>query len=164
MVSRRHWAGPLCHPVPLGSVLVLALNDHLLKGSGLLPGGVTGKLSDVAGLFFFPLLLSVLLTGASRLARRRVDEGAPPLVPVVSTGAAFAALKLSPAFNALVARAWGPNALDPTDLLCLPVLAASWLWVRHAPVASHCREGLALPKPLEGLGQLRATSSSPGLA
>ena len=39
------WAGHLCHPLPLAAVLVLAVNDHVLKGSGLLPDMVTGKLS-----------------------------------------------------------------------------------------------------------------------
>lgn len=48
------WAGfPLAWWVALS---VLALNDHVLKGSGLLPGVVTGKLSDFAGLIVAPIL------------------------------------------------------------------------------------------------------------
>jgi hypothetical protein len=35
---------------------ILLLNDHVLKG--LFPGPMTGKLSDFAGLYFFPLALT----------------------------------------------------------------------------------------------------------
>jgi len=40
-------------------MVLLGLNDHLLKG--LFPGMVTGKLSDFAGLVFFPLVLEFIL-------------------------------------------------------------------------------------------------------
>src|SRR5690242_20127817 len=65
------WAGALLHPLPLAAVAVLAINDHLLKGAGVLPGWLTGKLSDIAGLFFFPLLLTALARGAWKLAAKR---------------------------------------------------------------------------------------------
>ncbi|GAA3121815.1 hypothetical protein GCM10020001_047700 [Nonomuraea salmonea] len=42
----------LCHPVTVAGVLVLLVNDHLLKAA--FPGVVTGKLSDVAGLLVAP--------------------------------------------------------------------------------------------------------------
>jgi hypothetical protein len=38
---------------------ILAVNDHLLKG--VVPGLVTGKLSDAAGLLVAPPLLAVLV-------------------------------------------------------------------------------------------------------
>ena len=107
----------LAHPVPLAAVLVLAINDHVLKGSGWLPAVITGKLSDLAGLFFFPVALTALL----RIA---------PVTSALATGAVISALKTSPAFNALVDLVWGPNVLDHTDLLCLPVLALSVAWMR----------------------------------
>jgi hypothetical protein len=47
--------GGLLHPVPILGILLLLLNDHVLKEA--FPGLVTGKLSDFAGLAFFPLLL-----------------------------------------------------------------------------------------------------------
>jgi hypothetical protein len=47
-------ADGLLHPYPLVAILVLIVNDHWLKG--LWPGPVTGKLSDMAGLAFFPLV------------------------------------------------------------------------------------------------------------
>ncbi len=50
---------PLLHPVSLASMALLGLNDHVLKG--LFPGLITGKLSDFAGLVFFPLVLEIAL-------------------------------------------------------------------------------------------------------
>ncbi len=56
------WPGEeFLHPLPMAAMVVLGINDHLLKGSGLLPGMVTGILSDFAGLIFFPLFLTALL-------------------------------------------------------------------------------------------------------
>jgi hypothetical protein len=111
------------HPVPLAAVLVLVINDHLLKGAGVLPGWATGKISDVAGLFFFPLLLDAL----ARLALRRSLGGAA----ILATAIGFAAVKLSPPVNAVVSATWGPMVMDPTDLLALPVLALTWRWMRR---------------------------------
>ena len=58
----------LLHPLRVGAVAVLVVNDHLLKAA--YPGLITGKLSDVAGLVFFPLLLvglaEVVLAAAGR--------------------------------------------------------------------------------------------------
>src|SRR3954469_11095790 len=88
------WAADLVRPVPLAAVGVLAVNDHLLKGSGLLPGAVTGKLSDFAGLFFFPLLLAAIARGPSRAARGRDIEDSRSLAAAVGLVAAvgFAAV------------------------------------------------------------------------
>lgn len=47
----------LMHPLSVGAVLLLLLNDHFLKST--VPSVLTGKLSDFAGLFFFPFLLSL---------------------------------------------------------------------------------------------------------
>ena len=44
-------AGELFHPVTLAALALLVVNDRVLKGA--LPGAVTGKLSDVAGLASF---------------------------------------------------------------------------------------------------------------
>ena len=61
---------PILHPLCLLSVFLLGLNDHYLKWEH--PSYLTGKLSDFAGLVFFPLLLeyglknrtaSVFITG-----------------------------------------------------------------------------------------------------
>lgn len=126
----------LAHPAVLISILVVALNDHVLKGSGWLPGLVTGKLSDVAGLFFFPVALAVILavgwSGLARLfspARRSTTEpGARPAIDVaaVLTVAVFSAVNLFEPANELARHYWGVFTMDPTDLVCLPMV-----WVAH---------------------------------
>ena len=60
----------MLHPLALISLVVLVLNDHLLKP--LTPGWLTGKLSDVAGLLFFPFLLLALV---DVIMRRRREPG-----------------------------------------------------------------------------------------
>src|SRR4051812_3923935 len=100
----RAWSSDLVHPAPLAAVLVLAVNDHLLKGSGLLPGWLTGKLSDFAGLFFFPVLLAAVVRGAHRIVARRDLRDRRDLVAIaasaaIATGAVFTLLKLSAPFN-----------------------------------------------------------------
>ena len=44
----------LLHPVFWAALTILVLNDHLLKGAGLVPALLTGKLSDFAGLIVAP--------------------------------------------------------------------------------------------------------------
>jgi hypothetical protein len=48
-------ADALLHPVTLAALGLLLLNDHVLKAAW--PGPISGKLSDLAGLAFFPILL-----------------------------------------------------------------------------------------------------------
>lgn len=163
--SARSWAGDLYHPLPLSAVLVLAVNDHLLKGAGLLPGWLTGKLSDVAGLFFFPLLLCALARGATRLAARREreieDRGALAMAAVLSTGAVFTAIKLCPPVNAWVAGVWGVMVMDATDLFTLPVLPLSAAFMlRSAPAIAAPRRFLDLGAVLAAALASAATSSS----
>ena len=123
------------------AVAVLVLNDHVLKE--VWPGVLTGKLSDVAGLVFFPLLLLAVidLLGATRLARSAPAR----LVCVGLTGVAFSAIQLIPEAAqiyrhglgwmqwpalALLAGAPSPqpvdHTMDPTDLLALPALLVAW--------------------------------------
>lgn len=110
----------MSRPAPALALFVLVLNDHLLKGAGLLPAALTGKLSDLAGLFFFP----ILLTAALRL---------PPAASCALTGLAFSTLKLDPAINALANQWWGAVALDPTDLIALCMLPLAWRWLTTSP-------------------------------
>lgn len=121
----RPGAEALRHPIFWGCLAVLLFNDHVLKGAGLLPGAVTGKLSDLAGLVVAPLL-AVALFGARRPLARLLAL-AVPVVP-------FVALELSPsaarAVETLTATAGVPWRVwpDATDLLALAVLPLSyWL-------------------------------------
>jgi hypothetical protein len=120
----------LLHPLPLAAVALLVFNDHVLKASGWAPPALTGKLSDVAGLFFFPILLFTL-THPPRVRRAWVAVAAAGLTAVV-----FAAIKLDVRANALAAWALGSCALDPTDLLALPMTGLAALFClrrEHAP-------------------------------
>lgn len=113
----------LVHPAWLAGLALLVTNDHALKGSGVLPGWLTGKLSDVAGLFVAPLLLALLLRARTRTRLLLVHA---------AVGFGFAALELSPeltgaaeALYAALGVAWRQWS-DPTDLLALAVLPAAY--------------------------------------
>jgi hypothetical protein len=133
----------LLHPVALVAMIVLGVNDHW--GKAAWPGLVTGKLSDVAGLVFFPLLLQALWELGGGAVRRRVL-----LICCVATALTFAAVKVWPPAHALyehglgllqwpywAARAalvggpvpgWRPVALeaDATDLVAIPAVLGAW--------------------------------------
>jgi hypothetical protein len=136
-MTYRHTFDELCHPLPLAAIAVLLVNDHLLKGAGLLPALVTGKLSDVAGLFFFPIFLFVVSRAIWQLVSGRAFPTRVMLWCAVGlTVAGFGALKVSAAFNTWAASWWGVAVMDPTDLLCLPVCLVAAIWVErrwHSP-------------------------------
>ena len=118
------------------AIAMLVLNDHVLKAAW--PGVVTGKLSDLCGLAFFP----VLLAAGWELCTRALIGRRAALIVVVTTGLAFAGTKTLPSaahvYGLLLGvLQWPVRALvdggaslvparvvvDPTDLLALPVLA-----------------------------------------
>jgi hypothetical protein len=147
--------GALLHPIALLCIAALILNDHMLKHE--VGGWWTGKLSDFAGLVFFPLLVHAgweyiaTWTGRSRAGSRRVLIGC-----LVVTAVGFSIIQLwDPAGDAyragLAAVQWPYHAVvavisgdptpsvgrvhltqDPTDLIALPALGvAAWLgWNR----------------------------------
>ncbi|PKQ25123.1 MAG: hypothetical protein CVT64_11375 [Actinobacteria bacterium HGW-Actinobacteria-4] len=127
----------LAHPVSVIAIVVLVLNDHLLKSAH----GTwwTGKLSDVAGLVFFPALVAVLLAAALPKARFRT-------LAATSIGASLAGfvwVKATATGAAAASAAWGlvvPGSVvlrDPTDLLALPMLGLAWALATR--VARHTR-------------------------
>ncbi len=144
-------ADALLHPGALLAIAVLVVNDHVLKSAW--PGLVTGKLSDVAGLVFFPLVLLGGYESLAAVARRWPGPRARPLlVSVALTGIAFALVKTAaPAADAfarvLAVGEWaivaavhpltggdvptvvvGRVLADPTDLVALPALIVP-LWI-----------------------------------
>ncbi|NRQ37483.1 hypothetical protein HII36_37475 [Nonomuraea sp. NN258] len=142
----------LCHPASVVAVIVLLLNDHLLKQAW--PGFVTGKLSDVAGLVVAPPLLALLLL-------RRAD-----LFATVLTGVLFTLMKTTAAGAEIASQAWsalaGPSRVlaDPTDLIALPALALAW-WIRRRTLSgSSTRLRLLVTMPLAVLA-VTATSGAP---
>ncbi|MEW2143809.1 hypothetical protein AB0869_13455 [Micromonospora vinacea] len=121
----------LCHPASVIALVLLLVNDHVLKAAH--PGLVTGKLSDVAGLVLAPPLVAVLLT----LLVPRLPARAAALASLVAVGAGFAVVKSSGYAAELASSAWtvlaGPSLVraDWTDLLTLPALGLSWWsWTR----------------------------------
>ena len=119
----------LLHPAPLISLLLLIANDHWLKYAGLLPGLVTGKLSDFAGLIVAPLVLVEL----SHLLRAPGSLRSQGLAASLAVGIVFTLVKTLPLANALYVAAsrtllsplgWRVSALmDVTDLVALTALA-----------------------------------------
>lgn len=124
-------------------VALLVVNDWVFKRAvthDTWQSAITGKLSDVAGLAFAPVVLSsaigLALHGLARLGAR-VDPSLSQrrlVLCTLATGAGFAAVKLSPGLAAQVAEWLGylgrPAAFydDWTDLLTLPALGVA-LWI-----------------------------------
>ncbi|MCP4376377.1 MAG: hypothetical protein GY794_09410 [bacterium] len=114
-------------PLFIAAVIVMAANDHLLKGTGVIPASVTGKLSDFAFLFFVPIVIAFVF---------RVRSYGPLVVIYVTIGILFSAINLSGWFSQLVERIFGlamiPMHLwpDPTDLLALMIMPLS-IWFVH---------------------------------
>ena len=106
----------LHHPLFLGALALLALNDHVLKGAGVLPGAVTGKLSDVAGLLVAPLVCAWLL-------RVRTTRGWT--LAHVAVGLGFALQELPIVTHSIHAHVGVCLVADATDLLALPALLVS---------------------------------------
>ncbi|WBB72813.1 hypothetical protein O7602_24420 [Micromonospora sp. WMMD1128] len=122
------WLG---QPVTVLALVVLVLNDHVLKAAR--PGPVTGKLSDVAGLVLAPPLVAALVT----LVVPRLRVGVAAAVALGSVGVGFALVKTSGYAATTASQLWtavsGPSLVraDRTDLLALPALAvAAWAWRR----------------------------------
>ncbi|HRI70937.1 MAG TPA: hypothetical protein PK156_42175 [Polyangium sp.] len=113
----------LYHPLWLVSLGLLVINDHYLKGAGIIPAAITGKLSDFAGLLVAPALLAVLLRLSSRQSF---------VMAHLATGLVFAGIKVFPGFARLfeTVAGLGPFAwqitVDPTDLMALPALFVSY--------------------------------------
>ncbi|HNB54461.1 MAG TPA: hypothetical protein PK530_21120, partial [Anaerolineales bacterium] len=124
----------LSHPLSLFAIVILLVNDHILKV--VMPSSLTGKLSDFAGLFFFPFLLAGLLGWVGE----RVGLSSRPIARIAFglTALWFAGIKTIPALNAFTAEVaevflGHPTfyMLDPTDLISLVVLPFAWnLWRR----------------------------------
>lgn len=114
----------LVHPLWIGALALLALNDHFLKGGDMLPLWLTGKLSDFAGLIVAPIAVAVLLRVRARRGLLAVHVG---------VGLGFASINLSATLSelftgalAFVGLPW-VNYVDPTDLVALTMLPLSIL-------------------------------------
>ncbi len=120
----------LAHPAWWLALALLALNDHVLKGAGLLPAWLTGKLSDVAGLVVAPVLLAALVGRRDR-ARRFAAFAAVTVgfVAIKTSVAASGAYVGALALVGLAAR----NVCDVTDLVALAALPFAWRLGERTP-------------------------------
>lgn len=154
--------GGLLDPVAIASLALLILNDHVFKAAarGTAFGVVTGKLSDVAGMVFFPVLV---VAGVELLGRWQRSwagpqpRGAVVVAAVVAT--VFALTKVSTMAGQVYAMAWAimqwpfraalalwsdgavpalrpvAHVVDPTDVVAIVgVLYVVWQTRRRATV------------------------------
>ena len=80
--SPRYPGDLLLHPAALVALGLVILNDRVLKVH--VPSAFTGKLSDFAGLVYFPLFVVAFIEGVRWLLNRRRWEMSPRSVVVVS--------------------------------------------------------------------------------
>jgi hypothetical protein len=119
----------IAHPLCVAAIVTLVVNDHYLKAA--YGNWFTGKLSDVAGLMFFPALLAV------------VGKSTPRAVAIaaLATAVVFALVKTwvpaTDAFRWTLGFLQSPRhprpveaVTDPTDLVAVPAVATSWLLAR----------------------------------
>ena len=121
----------LLHPIALVAIAILIANDHWLKYA--YPSTLTGKLSDFAGLTFFPLLV-VIVFDLVWPGRRQTTL----LAAVVVTACVFTLVKVVSAGTELYRHAlgfiqspWSPSRVeavtDPTDLIALPCVVLAFV-------------------------------------
>lgn len=120
MFAPRHSLSPkrpLADPLWWAALALWVLNDHWLKGAGVLDSAITGKLSDLCGLWVLPAGLAALL-----------GRGGAARWPYAGVALYFAGLQLWPAWasasEAVLAGLGIPSKItpDPTDLFALLVL------------------------------------------
>lgn len=129
----------LLHPVALVALAVGLANTWYLQEH--YPGWITGKLSDVSGVLLCPLVLAALVgVGLPRHLYPRVVDGC-----IVATAIAFTLVKLWDPANQIAERVLElinrsnstKLALDPTDLVALPMLGvARWCYRTSAARAT----------------------------
>ena len=137
-------------PASYLGLVMLVVNDHYLKAR--FHNTLTGKLSDVGGLLFFPLLLATIVECARRVTRRRPwglsVRGFSVIVAL--TGLMFVLMKswqpasdlyawldavlqwpvlaMKAAVTSGSPLSWPHTSIvkDPRDLIAIPALALSW--------------------------------------
>lgn len=151
--SRRTDAPQLLHPVWWAALGLLVVNDHALKHLGLLPGWVTGKLSDVAGMVVAPVLLAAALRTRTVAARAAAFAWVAAVFTVMKVFPAGA--RAAESLAALAGVDWRVVA-DPTDVLALLALPVAW-WLCDRPAPRRERAVHALGVALSA-GACVATS------
>lgn len=147
----------LLHPVWWIALALLIANDHVFKGSGLLPAEITGKLSDFVGLLVAPVLLAIVC---------QVRSARGFFAAHVAVALGFAAINVSPAVAGMVETLTASTpfpwviAVDPTDLIALPMVALSHaLFIEWS--AAPAPVGRVLGRAGFGIGMLACVATSP---
>lgn len=125
----------LAHPASLAAMGFLLLNDHVFRR--LWPSWWTGKVGDVAWLFFAPFALAAVVAWLVPLRARACTSWVFRL-SFSGVGVCFVLFKTVPGIAQMAIRITGalfhsPLVVtrDPSDLLALPALfAAVLLWKR----------------------------------
>lgn len=174
-------AATLLHPLSVSCLLVLVVNDHVLKRA--CPGIVTGKLSDFSGLFLLPLFLHALFELVyarcqGKACSPRLSRGTLALSAIVSA-AGFALAELgglgetSYRFG-LAALQWPLRALfalahwhalpalapvrataDLSDLIALPMAFFAYR-IGRRDLSRNARGELGSRRSPQGLRRLRS--------
>ena len=146
------------HPLFGGALASLIVNDHVLKRVHVLPGWLTGKLSDFAGMLIAPVLMVALFRVRGRVGRMAV---------FFCVAGVFAAVKLFRSFADVIEqitictpmpwRLW----CDPTDLVALTVLPLGWWLVsREYRADGGSRLSVCLQATGFGLGLFACAATS----
>ena len=165
-VKRRAQAA-LLHPLSLLALIVLLVNDFVLKA--VWPGTwITGKLSDLAFVIFAPPSITYLLTRFSRQNSKASNIawicGYIVLPVLYATYNAFEPLHdfIMGGF-AVITGSLGSSPFDPTDNIVVPfgVAIALWAWRTTGPDIHTARPKLAVAVALIAAFATIATSESP---
>lgn len=152
---------PLSRPAWWCALAVLLLNDHVLKGGGLVPALITGKLSDVAGLIVAPVLVVAVLRVHARAARAACFAAVVvPFVAIKLWPSAARAMEAAVALSGMRWRLW----TDPTDLVAFFILPLAWRLCDPWPTSTGRSDSRILHGAAVALGAFAclATSSDDG--
>ena len=166
LAFRRATRG-LAHPVSMGAVVVLLLNDHWLRWAH--PSWVTGKLGDAAWLIFSPLIAALVVAWiVPRGLTGKWHERVVGWVSFGGIGAWFALAKTVPFVHGWTLDAlegvtgWrGMLLMDASDLLTLPALCIGWwVWQR---VEHETADFRLVGWAAVGLGVMGSVATSPSI-
>jgi hypothetical protein len=126
----------LTHPFIVISILILLINDHLLRP--LWPSWWTGKISDFAWLLMAPFAVAASIAAVAPARFRQRDK----IIGILAfgiTGCVFLLSKIETSFHTwlvtILQQILGIPiriTMDPTDLIALPTLGFGWkLWSSH---------------------------------
>ena len=138
----RRCASALTHPVTIAALVVLLVNDLVLKALWSNPW-TTGKLSDLAWVIFASPLLAFILSLLTR--RSRSAQRAAFVIAYIGLPLLYAAFNTFEPLHDLIIRgllmlsgAPTGSPFDPTDSLVIPfgLSVALWVWKRVAAFAT----------------------------